>query len=71
MNYRWDWNALAGCCESSAAKNQDSGAVSGTDERACADLTVAYAVMIRPLLWHGSRRADCEYPDGTTIGEKR
>ena len=38
MNYRWDWNALAGCCESSAAKTRTAAQLAEQMNRACADL---------------------------------
>ena len=38
INYRWDWNALAGCCESSAAKTRTAGQLAEQMNRACADL---------------------------------
>ena len=43
MNYRWDWNALANCCETCADKTRTAAQMADMMNKAC-------AVMIRRLL---------------------
>ena len=38
MNYRWDWNALANCCETCADKTRTAAQMADMMNKACADL---------------------------------